>query len=97
MFSSVFEGSQCDLGVYVGPRALESAAGAQQSTKNVGQEPGLQVQSQVTCVGADHGERGISSARSKWNNDEESWPLTGTVMGPGIWVTDHHLIGDRSM
>ena len=40
-------------------------------------------------MGAEQGERGISSARSKWNNDEESWPLTGTVMGPGIWVTEH--------
>ena len=59
MFSSVREGSQCDLGVYVGPRALESAAAAQQSTKNVGQWSGLQVQCtvQVTCAGAERGER----------------------------------------
>ena len=59
MFSSVFEGSQCDLGVYVGPQALESAAAAQQSAKNVGQWPGLQVQCsvQVTCAGAGRAER----------------------------------------
>ena len=65
MFSSVFEGSQCDLGVYVGPQALESAAAAQQSAKNVGQWPGLQVQCsvQVTCAGAGRAERHLEASR----------------------------------
>ena len=42
---------------------------------------------QVTRAGAEE-ERGISRARGKWNNDQESWTLTWMVRD-GIWVTDH--------
>ena len=87
MFSSVFEGSQCDLGVYVGPQALESAAAGavQQSTKNVGQWAIAGTESGDLCGGGEI--RGISSAWSKCNNDEESccWPLTCD----GAWDLGH--------
>ena len=59
MFSSVFEGSQCDLGVYVGPQALESAAAGavQQSTKNVGQWAIAGTESGDLCGGGEMRER----------------------------------------